>query len=74
MCCPGGCVGGGGQPIGTKMNTRAKRATALYELDRDMEFRLSHKNEAVQTLYKEFLDHPLSKRSHELLHTHYTIR
>lgn len=74
MCCPGGCVGGGGQPIGTKMDTRAKRATALYELDRDMEFRLSHKNEAVQILYKEFLDHPLSKRSHELLHTHYTIR
>jgi len=74
MCCPGGCVGGGGQPIGTVMNTRAERARALYDVDRDMELRSSHKNPGVAALYEEFLDRPLSKRSHELLHTHYTPR
>ena len=74
MCCPGGCVGGGGQPIGTVMNTRAERAGALYAADRDMELRSSHKNPAVATLYEEYLERPLSKRSHELLHTHYTPR
>ena len=74
MCCPGGCVGGGGQPIGTVMSTRAERAGALYEVDRGMELRSSHRNPGVATLYEEFLDRPLSKRSHELLHTHYTPR
>lgn len=74
MCCPGGCVGGGGQPIGTVMTTRAERGSALYTADRDMELRLSHKNPAVIALYEEFLQKPLSERSHELLHTHYTPR
>ncbi len=74
MCCPGGCVGGGGQPIGTTMKKRAERAAALYKADQGMELRLSHKNPAVLALYEEFLEHPLSKRSHELLHTHYTPR
>jgi len=72
MCCPGGCVGGGGQPIGTVMSSRAERGQALYEVDREMPLRESHKNPAVLALYQEFLDWPLSERSHELLHTHYT--
>ena len=44
MCCPGGCVGGGGQPIGTVMSSRAERGQALYEVDREMPLRESHKN------------------------------
>ena len=74
MCCPGGCVGGGGQPIGTVMSSRADRGEALYEVDRDMPLRASHTNPAVLRLYEEFLGRPLSERSHELLHTHYTAK
>ncbi|MDD2201594.1 MAG: NADH-dependent [FeFe] hydrogenase, group A6 [Firmicutes bacterium] len=74
MCCPGGCVGGGGQPIGTVMSSRADRGEALYEVDRDMPLRTSHTNPAVLKLYEEFLGRPLSERSHELLHTHYTAK
>lgn len=74
MCCPGGCVGGGGQPIGTVMSTRAERGQALYQVDRDMPIRTSHRNPAVLALYQDFLGRPLSDRAHELLHTHYTPR
>lgn len=74
MCCPGGCIGGGGQPIGTTMALRAQRAAALYTADRDMDLRSSHKNPAVNALYEQYLERPLSERSHELLHTHYTPR
>ncbi|MCR4426381.1 MAG: NADH-dependent [FeFe] hydrogenase, group A6 [Firmicutes bacterium] len=74
MCCPGGCVGGGGQPVGTVMATRGKRGEALYEVDRSMPLRKSHDNPAVAALYAEFLGKPLSERSHELLHTHYVSR
>ena len=74
MCCPGGCVGGGGQPIGTAMYHRAERAESLYTADRSMEMRRSHKNPAVLALYEQYLGQPLSERSHELLHTHYTPR
>jgi iron-only hydrogenase group A len=74
MCCPGGCIGGGGQPIPTNTATREARMKAIYEADRGMELRKSHQNPAVQQLYKEFLGKPLGEKSHHLLHTHYTPR
>ncbi|MEN6520983.1 MAG: NADH-dependent [FeFe] hydrogenase, group A6 [Armatimonadota bacterium] len=74
MCCPGGCIGGGGQPIPTNEEIRKKRAQAIYEEDEAMTVRRSHENPSVQKLYKEFLGEPLSHKSHELLHTHYTAR
>ncbi|NPV69125.1 MAG: 2Fe-2S iron-sulfur cluster binding domain-containing protein [Firmicutes bacterium] len=74
MCCPGGCIGGGGQPIPTTNEVRAKRMKAIYEVDCNMPMRKSHENPVVDTLYKEFLGHPLGHKSHELLHTHYTVR
>ncbi|MBS3951180.1 MAG: [FeFe] hydrogenase, group A [Peptococcaceae bacterium] len=74
MCCPGGCIGGGGQPIPTTNATRQRRIAATYQVDKEMPVRKSHQNEAVSTLYEEFLKRPLGFKSHELLHTHYTKR
>ncbi|SHI86662.1 NADH-dependent [FeFe] hydrogenase, group A6 [Desulfofundulus thermosubterraneus] len=74
MCCPGGCIGGGGQPVPVDNEIRAKRIAAIYQVDRQMPLRKSHENPAVQALYREFLGEPLSHKSHELLHTHYTPR
>jgi NADP-reducing hydrogenase subunit HndD len=74
MTCPGGCIAGGGQPIGTDLNAVKARMQALYQIDRDASLRVSHKNESVQRLYEEFLGQPLGHRSHELLHTHYHQR
>jgi len=74
MTCPGGCVAGGGQPISTDTQNVAKRMQALYKIDRSETLRVSHKNEEVQKLYKEFLGEPNSHKAHELLHTHYTPR
>ncbi|MBS3937849.1 MAG: [FeFe] hydrogenase, group A [Peptococcaceae bacterium] len=74
MCCPGGCIGGGGQPIPTTNAIRQKRIAATYLADESMVLRKSHQNPAVTTLYEEFLKRPLGLRSHELLHTHYTPR
>jgi len=74
MCCPGGCIGGGGQPIPTDREIRARRAAGIYDADRAMPLRKSHENPAVQALYKEFLGEPLGHKSHELLHTHYLAR
>ncbi len=74
MCCPGGCIGGGGQPIGTTNAVRKKRIEAIYEADRGLPLRKSHENPAVKTLYEEFLGQPLGEKSHHLLHTHYTKR
>ena len=74
MCCPGGCIGGGGQPIPTTQEIRAKRAAGIYSADQNMALRKSHENPAVQALYKEFLGEPLGHKSHELLHTHYVAR
>lgn len=72
MCCPGGCIGGGGQPIPTDMEIRAKRIKGIYAGDEAMSLRKSHENPAVQQLYKEFLGQPLGEKSHQLLHTSYT--
>ena len=75
MACPGGCVGGGGQPIhhGNSDILRA-RAEALYREDRQKLLRKSHENPFIARLYEEFLGRPLGARSHELLHTHYFNR
>ncbi|NPV26933.1 MAG: 4Fe-4S binding protein [Firmicutes bacterium] len=74
MCCPGGCIGGGGQPIPTTMAKRQERINAIYAEDAGLPKRKSHENEEVMTLYKEFLEKPLGHKSHELLHTHYHPR
>ncbi|HPS57798.1 MAG TPA: NADH-dependent [FeFe] hydrogenase, group A6 [Spirochaetota bacterium] len=74
MACPGGCIGGGGQPIPTSMDIRKKRAAAIYVADEAHAIRKSHDNPEVQAIYKEFLHEPLGHHSHELLHTHYYSR
>lgn len=74
MACPGGCLGGGGQPIPTNQDIRLKRAAAIYSEDMSMEIRKSHENPEVIALYKEFLGEPHGHKSHELLHTHYRKR
>ncbi|MGE4588456.1 MAG: NADH-dependent [FeFe] hydrogenase, group A6 [Acidaminococcaceae bacterium] len=74
MACPGGCIGGGGQPYVTKKETRMARMDALYQVDENMPLRKSHNNPAVQQLYKDFLKEPLGEKSHHLLHTHYQKR
>jgi iron only hydrogenase large subunit-like protein len=77
MGCPGGCIGGGGQPYAAAnsipLDTEClkARAEALYSNDRKKTIRRSHDNPEIQRLYKEFLGRPLSPKSHELLHTHY---
>ncbi|MDX9973758.1 MAG: [Fe-Fe] hydrogenase large subunit C-terminal domain-containing protein, partial [FCB group bacterium] len=74
MTCPGGCIAGGGQPIGTNLDAVRARMQALYAIDRDEPIRVSHKNESVKKLYEEFLGEPLGEKSHHLLHTHYEKR
>jgi NADP-reducing hydrogenase subunit HndD len=74
MACPGGCIGGGGQPIPTSLEIRKKRIKAIYSEDEHMELRKSHENPDIIAIYKEFLDKPNSQKSHELLHTHYIER
>lgn len=74
MCCPGGCIGGGGSPIPTNTEIRLKRIDATYAEDRGMAMRKSHENPAVKDLYDEFLKEPLGHKSHKLLHTKYTKR
>lgn len=74
MACPGGCLGGGGQPIPTNPEIRQKRAEAIYAEDADLPIRKSHENPEVQKLYKDFLKEPLGELSHHLLHTKYTKR
>jgi len=75
MACPGGCLGGGGQPIPTSPAIRAARAKAIYGEDAVYQVRKSHENPAVAKIYGEFLtDGPCGHTSHKLLHTHYTPR
>ena len=74
MACPGGCVGGGGQPYMVTDELRIKRANALYQDDRERGVRLSHQNPYIKQLYKEFLEKPLSEKSEKLLHTTYKSR
>ena len=72
MACPGGCAGGGGQPIHYNEEWAEVRAKALYDLDANNPMRFSHENPDVQTLYKEFLGSPCGEMSHHLLHTDHT--
>jgi NADH-quinone oxidoreductase subunit G/NADP-reducing hydrogenase subunit HndD len=74
MTCPGGCIAGGGQPIGADLAAVRARMQALYRIDREESLRTSHANPDVQRLYEEFLGRPLGEKSHELLHTHYHRR
>jgi NADP-reducing hydrogenase subunit HndD len=74
MTCPGGCLGGGGQPRPTTDEIRRARLAAIYHEDEGKPLRSSHDNPDVQRLYAEWLGAPLGHRSPELLHTHYTDR
>ncbi len=76
MSCPGGCVGGGGQPLAPHRQDVKARLDLLYEIDRSQRpwRRLSHRNEEVKRLYADFLGKPFGHRSHELLHTRYNAR
>ena len=74
MTCPGGCLGGGGQPIPTTMATRKLRAESIYREDANKPIRKSHENPQIKILYDDFLKEPLGHLSHELLHTEYEKR
>jgi iron-only hydrogenase group A len=74
MTCPGGCIGGGGQPRMTTDEVRRARIRAIYEEDEDKPVRMSHENPAVVELYERYLERPLGERSHHLLHTFYESR
>lgn len=74
MACPGGCIGGGGQPLPTDEVTRRRRIEAMYAEDRQMPVRQAHRSPAIQTVYEEFLGKPLGDKAHHLLHTGYTPR
>jgi len=74
MACPGGCLGGGGQPFPVDNEIRMKRIEAIYEEDRSLPIRKSHENPEIVQIYKEFLEEPLSHKSHKLLHTSYVKR
>ncbi|MBR2491270.1 MAG: [Ruminiclostridium sp.] len=72
MACPGGCAGGGGQPICNDQDLSAERGARLYDLDAANPVRFSHENTQVQKLYEEYLEAPLGHKSHHLLHTDQT--
>lgn len=74
MCCPGGCIGGGGQPKPTTNKIRLERIKGIYSGDKKMPLRKSHENPAVKKLYEDFLEKPNSHKAHELLHTIYFNR
>ncbi|MCM8812531.1 MAG: NADH-dependent [FeFe] hydrogenase, group A6 [Candidatus Omnitrophica bacterium] len=74
MACPGGCVGGGGQPYGVTDALRIARSKGLYQDDREQKVRYSHANPHVRQLYAEFLEKPLSEKAHHYLHTRYFAR
>ncbi len=79
MCCPGGCVNGGGQPIHPNsvretVDIPAVRAAAIYEEDKNLPKRKSHDNEAIKTIYNEYFGKPGSHKAHEILHTSYVDR
>jgi len=74
MCCPGGCIGGGGQPRPTTDAVRRQRIGAIYAEDEGRPVRKSHDNPAIAAIYAEFLGKPNGHKAHELLHTHYHDR
>lgn len=77
MMCPGGCIGGGGQPrtkLPQAQKTKEARIDALYKRDSEMRLRASHENVQLMKMYEEFLGEPLGEKSHHLLHTHFIDR
>ena len=74
MTCPGGCIGGGGQPRFTNDAVRLQRIQAIYAEDEGKKMRKSHENPEIKMIYEEFLKNPLSDKSHHLLHTKYEKR
>lgn len=79
MCCPGGCINGGGQPIVTAdvrnyVDYRALRAKAIYDTDAEMKLRKSHENPYIKNIYDEYFEKPNSHKAHEILHTTYVAR
>ncbi len=79
MCCPGGCVNGGGQPIMSSVvrenvDYKALRASVLYKADKKAEYRKSHDNPVVKEVYENYLGKPGSHKAHEILHTSYVAR
>lgn len=72
MACPGGCIGGGGQPVPVNREIRQKRREALFDCDRMNELRKSHENPEIKALYDNWLGKPLGEKAHHLLHTHYS--
>ncbi len=72
MACPGGCIGGGGQPLHHGNSALLKaRSQAIYQEDEHKPLRKSHENPDIIKLYEEYLGKPLSEKAHHLLHTHY---
>lgn len=74
MACPGGCIGGGGQPVPVNREIRQKRREALFTCDRMSELRKSHENPEIKALYDNWLGKPLGEKAHHLLHTHYSAK
>ncbi|MHB8105948.1 MAG: NADH-dependent [FeFe] hydrogenase, group A6 [Candidatus Cryosericum sp.] len=74
MCCPGGCLGGGGQPISNNPDIKKRRAEAIYREDAGKPIRKSHENPEITAIYKDFLGEPNSEKAHHLLHTEYCDR
>lgn len=71
MACPGGCIGGGGQPFPTDAEIRQLRIDSIYDADAKMTIRKSHENPAIKEMYDTWMGKPLGERAHHLLHTHY---
>ena len=69
MACPGGCAGGGGQPIVDGVELAEYRGGALWDMDKNEKVRFSHENTDIQTLYRDYLEKPCGERAHHLLHT-----
>ena len=74
MACPGGCVGGGGQPIHDGEELAFERGKKLYELDESFELRFSHENPDILSLYDEYFEKPNSHKAHMLLHTEHVVK
>lgn len=75
MACPGGCIGGAGQPYHHgNSDILKKRQAAIYNIDKDMPIRKSHENPAITEIYETYLGKPLGELSHKLLHTHYHVK
>ena len=74
MACPGGCIGGGGQPKSADPQIKQKRIAAIYQEDQGSVKRCSHDNSEIQTIYKEFFGKPLSEKAEKYLHTSFVSR